>query len=437
MNIQNIKLKNFKCFEEASFQLNSQFTVIVGDNGKGKSAILDALAILAGTFLKNFNSAQSRDIKDDEIRRKDFGQHVEKQFPVVLVAEAHLDNKPALLENKPVSIEIVKEHEEITFNSSDLNESIQMFYAGEFYAREVREGQKILIPIIAFYGTERLWLKSKRPINPQAKGSRLELGYQDCMKASSDSTGFLSWMKTSELIALQQKKAKGTAYDGVKNAISNCVDEWQEIYFDFEEDDLVGSESDEDGKEVTRLPFRLMSDGVRNMIGMVADIAYRCVMLNPHLGENAIKETTGIVLIDELDLHLHPSWQKRVVADLKETFPKIQFVASTHSPFIIQSLESDELINLDRETDVDFQGLGIEEITETVMGVKHTKSKAFVEMEDIAAEYYKLVEQGTNAKNETELNDIKDRLDKLLIPFTEDPAFAAQLKMERLAKLGK
>ena len=72
----------------------------------------------------------------------------------------------------------------------------------------------------------------------------------------------------------------------------------------------------------------MMSDGYRNMIGMIADIAYRCIKLNPHLGVDALKETNGLVLIDELDLHLHPSWQKAIVHELTTSFPKIQFVAT-------------------------------------------------------------------------------------------------------------
>jgi predicted ATP-binding protein involved in virulence len=106
--------------------------------------------------------------------------------------------------------------------------------------------------------------------------------------------------------------------------------------------------------KVEKLFFGQLSDGYRNLIGMVADIAYRCIKLNPHLGENVISHTPGIVLIDDLDLHLHPNWQKRIVADLKNIFTSIQFVATTHSPFIVQSLKADELINLDGVKGLDY-----------------------------------------------------------------------------------
>ncbi|MGH9765374.1 MAG: AAA family ATPase, partial [Blastocatellia bacterium] len=95
-------------------------------------------------------------------------------------------------------------------------------------------------------------------------------------------------------------------------------------------------------------PFNNLSDGQRSMLALVGDIAQKAVTLNPHLGPNALEETPGAVLIDELDLHLHPKWQRRIVEDLRRTFPKIQFVATTHSPFLIQSLRSgEELIMLD------------------------------------------------------------------------------------------
>ena len=97
----------------------------------------------------------------------------------------------------------------------------------------------------------------------------------------------------------------------------------------------------------TVIPFTNLSDGYRNVIKIVLDIATRMCILNPYLKENALTETPGIVIIDELDLSLHPTWQKRIVNILKTLFPKIQFICATHSPFIIQSLENGELFTLD------------------------------------------------------------------------------------------
>jgi predicted ATP-binding protein involved in virulence len=84
-----------------------------------------------------------------------------------------------------------------------------------------------------------------------------------------------------------------------------------------------------------------LSDGIKNILAMVADIAYRCVLLNRHLGESAAKESTGIVMIDEVDMHLHPSWQQTVVGSLQAAFPKIQFVLTTHSPQVLSTVPAE------------------------------------------------------------------------------------------------
>jgi predicted ATP-binding protein involved in virulence len=83
---------------------------------------------------------------------------------------------------------------------------------------------------------------------------------------------------------------------------------------------------------------------------LFCDIARRAAILNPHLGGDASSKTKGVILIDELDLHLHPKWQRRIIEDLRRVFPNVQFICTTHSPFLIQSLRSsEELIMLDGE----------------------------------------------------------------------------------------
>lgn len=86
-----------------------------------------------------------------------------------------------------------------------------------------------------------------------------------------------------------------------------------------------------------------LSDGARSVISMTADIAYRMARLNPDLGENVTLETPGVVLIDEIDMHLHPSWQQTVVNDLHKAFPKVQFIVTTHSPQVLTSVPAEDI----------------------------------------------------------------------------------------------
>lgn len=185
------------------------------------------------------------------------------------------------------------------------------------------------------------------------------------------------------------------------------------------------------------LPFRMLSDGVRNMLAMVADIAYRAAVLNPQLEEQAASETPGIVLIDEIDLHLHPKWQRKVVNDLRKTFPKIQFIATTHSPFIIQSLKDGELINLDKLDNPieveEYENKSIEDIGENVMGIENIqRSERYQEMMEVAEEYYRLLEESKNADSER-IKQLKQKLDVLIEPYSDNIAYHAFLKMKREA----
>ena len=289
---------------------------------------------------------------------------------------------------------------------------------------KVRQGEDVLLPLLAYYGTGRLWLQKRdKTVEPAEIGSRT-LGYIDCLEPASNEKLFLQWFKSMEQIALQHRESI-QILDAVKAAVAKCVNEAKIIY-DFREDGLIAFTSEQ------ILPFRMLSDGVRNMLAMVADIAYRAAVLNPHLEKEAAQKTPGIVLIDEIDLHLHPKWQQRVVEDLQRTFPSIQFIATTHSPFIIQSLYSGKLINLDPQ-EGEYHNKSPEDIVEDVMGVDlPQRSKRWKDMMQAAEEYYKVLEEAEDASSE-EIEKLKTKLDELTLPFSDDPAYQAFLKMEREA----
>jgi len=97
-------------------------------------------------------------------------------------------------------------------------------------------------------------------------------------------------------------------------------------------------------------PFRSLSDGQRAFLGLAADIARRAFLLNfERLGADTLIQTTGIVLIDEIDLHLHPKWQRQIIGALKRIFPKIQFFATTHSPQVIGQAKPEEIVLLTKD----------------------------------------------------------------------------------------
>jgi predicted ATP-binding protein involved in virulence len=95
--------------------------------------------------------------------------------------------------------------------------------------------------------------------------------------------------------------------------------------------------------ELGLLPVSQLSDGIRGVVALVADLAFRCVRLNGFYGQFAPEESNGIVLIDEIEQHLHPGWQQRILPALREAFPKIQFIVTTHSPEVLSTVDSQQI----------------------------------------------------------------------------------------------
>ena len=182
---------------------------------------------------------------------------------------------------------------------------------------------------------------------------------------------------------------------------------------------------DKDGET---LDLSQLSDGERSFLAMICDLGRRLALANP-LIDNPL-QGAGVVLIDELELHLHPKWQREVREKLRSTFPNIQFIATTHSPFVIQDLRPGEFINLDFEKSVEYADRSIEDIAENAMGVKlPQKSKRYRDMMDAAEKYFRLLRDAR--EDPAKLAAAEERLNELSMPFSDDPAFQALLKLER------
>ena len=232
-----------------------------------------------------------------------------------------------------------------------------------------------------------------------------------------------------ELIGIRERKPL-SSLKAVYSSVEGCVEGTERALYDFDLDDIV-LEFAGGG----RYPFGFLSDGQRSMTALAADIAMRCVQLNPHLKGNAPKMTNGVVLIDELDLHLHPNWQRRIVGDLTSLFPELQFVATTHSPFIVQSLEGQGLVNLSDKGVLEEpkEHRSVEEIAEETMGVdKPQRSLLFQKKEAAAHRYYELLDR-LDDDDHPEVVKAKKELDETEERFMDDPAYAAFLKLRRSA----
>jgi predicted ATP-binding protein involved in virulence len=211
----------------------------------------------------------------------------------------------------------------------------------------------------------------------------------------------------------------------VNQAIEIALPKTKDLRYDLRLQSLL---IDVEGEKT--IPFNNLSDGQRGMVALFADIARRMCILNPHMGKDVLKNTSGVVIIDELDIHLHPAWQRNIVPALKEAFPKVQFIAASHSPQIIGSLKPEEVIvlnNGDASHPRVTYGLDSSSVLEEVMGVTQREP----EIERLLSELFSTLEDNDLEKAKSQLEALKKKAPDL-------PEFAgAEALMRRKEILGK
>jgi predicted ATP-binding protein involved in virulence len=430
MNINRLGLLNFSCFERREFAFGTRFNLIIGDNPKGKTTLLNALAVGLGSLLVDYPlSASTRSILHAEARR-DFVPWIpawaaEAKFPVGVecTGEVEGDGERHWLQERSSAEGTTK-----------LRDSGWIRERRERIVKLVMRGEPVILPVVAYYGSGRLpvqLLQSKIiSFMPQIVKRRMRFtGYADWVNPPWDVKRLVHLFRTSQLSELQ-RRVHVSALEVAESAITSFAPEVERVRFDVARDDLALKFADRS------VPISYLGDGFRNIVTMVADIAVRCATLNPQLKEEALLATPGVVLIDELEQHLHPRWQRRVVGDLLRAFPRIQFFGTTHSPFVIQSLPSTRdvsLTNLDDRRAENVANKSVEDIAEEIQGIElPQRSRRFQEMMEAAEEYFGALRRVPQASEE-ERNRIRARLDELSMPYSDDPAYQAFLKMRRTA----
>ena len=426
MRIDRLSVSNFKKFEARTFELHHQFTLLVGDNGAGKTAVLDALRVGAGAYLLAIPGSRAPSIRREYVRREARRSAEFSTFepvpPCAVGCEGRVHRSALCWSRELASLD--------GRTSRVGAQALAQCVAA--WGRENEPGADF--PLIVSYGTGRLWIEPRTIRHarsavrqPLGKLSRFE-AYRGCLEPAVSSELLRRWIKKMALIAVQEKRSL-ESLDAVFSAVVGCVDGVERALYDFDVDDIALEFANGE-----RFPFGFLSDGQRSMAALAADIALRCVQLNPHLAGEAPRQTEGVALIDELDLHLHPNWQRAVVRNLTSLFPRLQFVATTHSPFIVQSLDGKGLINLSDGGVLEErrEPYSIEDVAEETMGVdRPQRSKLFLEMEAAAQRYYTLLDQSSD--DYSDVAQAKAELDRIEARFSDNPAYAALLKLHRSA----
>lgn len=353
MKLKNIKISNYRCFKEAEIEFDDHITLMVGKNGAGKSAILDAVAVSISTFLLGIDGGVSRSILKDDARYEfhDLNGTIDPQhqFPVSIESIGDCLDQQNVKWVRSLNSESGK---------TTIKDAGELTSLAKKAQNQIMTGDKSLVlPLISYYGTGRLYAqkKEKRNIKSLTEFKR-QVGYVDCMAAESNEKLMLNWFQTQTLKSLQKQQKTGVLekpilLKTVEKAICRSYERISgarntSISFELDTHRLILEFETPEG-ETQRFAMDEMSDGYKNTLSMIGDLAYRMAVLNPTLGDGVLEKTPGIVLIDEIDLHLHPQWQQTILNDLQAIFPKVQFIVSSHAPAVINSISRDQIRILD------------------------------------------------------------------------------------------
>lgn len=435
MYLEKLKLHNFRCYEKLEIDFNRQLTVLVGKNGSGKTTVLEAIAIALGTWFVGFNIVNAKGInkRTDPLRKAyQIGatDDVQTQFPVEIEAWGKIEeSKDQILHWKRELYTPTG-----TMTTKDAKQIVE--YAAE-YQKAISEGRTdIYLPMVAYYGTGRLWDYHRQKRIDVFKVSSRTNGYIDCLDGTANVKLMMDWFQIMTINKYQRQEENlesNPELDTVYLAMEKCLKNlsgYSDVKIRYnmgtQELDVYYSEQD---KQRMRIPLNQLSDGYKGMISLVADIAYRMATLNPQLGTEVLSKGDGVVLIDEVDLHLHPAWQQKVINNLMNIFPKVQFIVSTHAPAIISSVKTDKLRILSNKevcmTANQVYGKDVNSVMKEIMGV-NDRPDQFVELFE---KFYRLLSE----KKYDEAGAVLDKLDEER--GYHDPEIAkcrVKLKLERM-----
>jgi hypothetical protein len=321
MRLHDLTLVNFRGFEQLSLTLDPEVTVVIGENGAGKTALVDALAIAAANVAPPGVHRPLPGAAD--IRRSIADGRLTYDVPLVLGWTQVLDDTHVggrlRVDSPPVANAVAIDLRSPPTDRWKTASSL------------ARAGTPMVLPVLARYSVDRRWgWEGWHEVGLQAR----ESGYENWDIPEADANRLVGWIRRQTYADLQAG-APSIELVAVQQAVAAAVGGVRDIFFDIRGDEMRARLTD--GRV---LPLAMLSAGYRVVVALVADLAWRCVALNGHLGVRATEQTPGIVLIDEIELHLHPAWQRRVIDDLRRVFPLMQFVITTHSPQVLASARS-------------------------------------------------------------------------------------------------
>jgi predicted ATP-binding protein involved in virulence len=474
LKVDRLSLINFRKFKEINIIFESDVTVLIGDNGAGKTTILDALA-------RTFSYINARIVAKGRNGRPLDNTDVK----VGCADNAEVLTSLSLGEYTKYSGSLIRPAKGIeNSKTSDLDSysSLANLYRVINYRNKKLHNKEINIPLCVFYSVDRSSLKSNISFEPEklvstSINSRFDAIDKNALDGSSNIEDFLKWFiyvdnlennnplqneiklleaeisalrsigiesksfaveldkRISRLLVAKEQLSDtnilniGKIKQHVKNAIINAVPSVSDIYVD-RSSGRVEVKINNDGADINIFQA---SKGQLVYLSLIADLAKRLILMNPTL-DNPL-HGQGIVLIDEVELHLHPEWQQNIIYNLTSTFPNIQFIITTHSPQVLSTITKQKI----RKLSVNIEGDNIVAIpmaesyarsTSTVLStIMHVEPIPDFPEKKALEKYRKIIEQGDFRSQQA--TDLHDSLVKALGESHEDLVSLSIVKRRR------
>ncbi len=320
MELNSVYIKNYKGINDLTLKLDGKNTVLYGENGTGKTTLMTALTTIFYPIMnklavkKRLNSVLT--ISDDDITYGASRSTIEVEINIG---------------GEIFHFDIRKDRRKDKWNNNTNLEIISSKFSDMVY------DINIPAPVFINYGVHRAVFDVPLRIRNGHDEFNIITAYENCLSSNTDFRTFFEWYRNQEDIVNENKTRNNFDYTNYQlKAVQDAIYDFLPGF-----SDLRVSRSPRlrmiITKENQNIEVSSLSDGEKCLLAMVGDLARRMAIANP-MSKRPL-DTSGIVLIDEIELHLHPSWQRRIIPNLQKTFPNIQFIITTHSPQVLGEIE--------------------------------------------------------------------------------------------------
>ena len=425
MHVDKLKMTCFRGAKLLPLELHDRLNVFFGTNGSGKSSILDASAILLSWFVNRVKneSSSGRPLQETDIRNGETSAdlHITCNFRGSYFSWNLAKTRKGYSKRDAVSILL-----------------LTTLVAKQVQAEILKTNGLTNLPLIAYYPVNRAVLDIPLRIKERHSFDLLS-AYSDSLTGGANFRAFFEWFREREDLenenrkyAEQLIKPEGFQFpdlqlEAVRAALLFFMPEFTNLTV---RRNPLRMEVEKNGKT---LKVNQLSDGEKCLMALVGDLARRMAIANP-LRANPL-EGEGVILIDEIDLHLHPKWQRMIIPKLLDVFPNAQFIISTHSPHVITQVQPESLFLL-KQTDsgivaeqpIESYGKSVDRILEDLMGLETTRpDEVSAKLHDI----YSSIDQNQLEKARRSIAVMKDAIG-------EDPELMkAEILIRRKEIIGK